>query len=120
MSETWSVGRKRLLKRLGDEVEVLAAMKRNRNLHFTGLAQLVTPLQWGQRERKHFKSVDESKDTLLDNTSAHCWYQRISQIRQALHQHGPPDVGGVVTEPALLWVEPISPSSSDQVNFTWA
>lgn len=60
--ETWSAGWKRLLKRLSDEVEVLTAMERNRNLHLARLAQLVAPLQERDGEAD-FRSGRVKEDT---------------------------------------------------------
>lgn len=61
--QTWSGGWKRLLKRLRDEVEVLTAMERNRNLGLAGLAQLVAPLQQRDRNRpSHHNRRAEQQD----------------------------------------------------------
>ncbi len=51
MCETWRAGWKWFLERFGEEVEVFTAMKRNRHLHLTSLAQLVSPLKQRQTEK---------------------------------------------------------------------
>lgn len=55
--ETWRAGWKWLLERFGEEVEVFTAMKRNRHLRLTGLAQLITPLEQRQTEQICHTSV---------------------------------------------------------------
>lgn len=54
--ETWRVGREVLLERFGEEVEVLAAVQRDRDFGFARLAQLVRPLKQHIQKGKRYDS----------------------------------------------------------------